>query len=70
MTILHAIAVAIGRMRPLEISLVVLNLCLIALLWNLFISVTDARSVNLERYVDADLVTDQVLSNCIVEGYR
>jgi hypothetical protein len=70
MTIFYGMAVAIGRIRPLEMSLVILNLCLIALLWNLFLSVTNARSDNLERYVYADLVTDQVLANCIVEGYR
>jgi hypothetical protein len=70
MTIFSGIAIAIGRIRPLEMSLVILNLCLIALLWNLFVSVTNARSDNLERYVYADLITDQVLSNCIVEGYR
>jgi hypothetical protein len=70
MTILRGIAAALGAIRPLEMSLVALNLCLIALMWNLFVSVTNARSINLERYVAADLVTDQVLSNCIVEGYR
>jgi hypothetical protein len=51
-------------------SLVILNLCLIALMWNLFNNTTNARSFNMERYVHADLITDQVLSNCIVEGYR
>jgi hypothetical protein len=70
MTILRGIAAAFGAIRPLEISLVILNLCLMALMWHQLALATNARSVNLERYVYADLITDQVLSNCIVEGYR
>jgi hypothetical protein len=70
MTIFYGIAVAIGRTRPLEMSLVILNLCLIALMWNQFALTTNARSLNFGRYVAADLITDEVLSNCIVEGYR
>jgi hypothetical protein len=57
-------------LKPLEISLVFMNLILVALLWNQFSLVVSLRSVNFERYVLADLEIDRVLSNCIVEGYR
>jgi hypothetical protein len=70
MTIFYGIALAVGRLRPLEISLVFMNLLLMALVWYQFATVTGARSVNIERYVAADLIIDGVLSNCIVEGYR
>jgi hypothetical protein len=70
MTILRGFATAVGRLRPLEISLVILNLCLLALIFSMLSAVTNARSLNIGRYVEADLITDQVLSNCIVEGYR
>jgi hypothetical protein len=70
MTIFSGIAVAIGRTRPLEMSLVILNLCLIVLMWNLFNNTTNARSLNMERYVTADLIIDEVLSKCILENFR
>jgi hypothetical protein len=55
-------------LKPLEISLVLMNLILVALLWNQFSLVVSLRSVNFERYVLADLEIDRVLANCIVEG--
>jgi hypothetical protein len=47
-----------------------LNLCLLALIFSMLSAVTNARSLNIGRYVEADLIIDEVLSNCIVEGYR
>jgi hypothetical protein len=70
MITLRALGEAIGRIRPLELSLVLMNLFLVALLWSQLAGVTNARSLNIERYVAADLEIDMVLSNCIVEGYR
>jgi hypothetical protein len=71
MTIFYGIAVAVGRLRPLEMSLVFMNLLFLALVWYQLQLATNARSVNIERYVAADLEIDRVLSNCIVEGgYR
>jgi hypothetical protein len=60
----------IGSIKPLELSLVVMNFILVALLWNQFYLVVTLRSVNFERYVTADLVIDEVLSHCLVEGHR
>jgi hypothetical protein len=70
MTIFHGMAIAIGRIRPLEMSLVILNLCLLALIFSMLSAVTDARSLNIGRYVEADLIIDEVLSRCLVESYR
>jgi hypothetical protein len=58
------------HLKPLELSLMFMNLILVALLWYQLDTVTNARSVNIERYVLADLEIDTVLSNCIVEGFR
>jgi hypothetical protein len=68
MSALRAIAAAIGGIKPLEVSLVFMNFILVALLWVQLAGVTNARSVNIERYVHADLEIDTVLSNCLVEG--
>jgi hypothetical protein len=69
-TLLRGLGAAIGGLKPLELSLVFMNLILVALVWAQLSGVTNARSVNIERYVAADLEIDRVLSNCIVEGYR
>jgi hypothetical protein len=55
-------------LKPLEISLVFMNFILVALLWNQFSLAVNLRSINFERYIAADLVIDEVLSHCIVEG--
>jgi hypothetical protein len=58
------------HLKPLELSLVLMNLILVALVFYQLSLATNARSLNIERYVLADLEIDGVLSNCIVEGYR
>jgi hypothetical protein len=70
MTVLGSIGRAFGSIRPLELSLVVMNCVLVALLWNQFHLVVNLRSVNFERYVAADLEIDKVLANCIAEDRR
>jgi hypothetical protein len=66
MTVLHAI----GQLKPLELTLVIMNLVLVTEVWHELDLNSGMRSTNIERYVGADLETDRVLSNCIVEGYR
>jgi hypothetical protein len=59
---------AIGRLKPLEISLFIMNMALVAEVWHELDAASAMRSTNIERYVQADLVTDSVLAGCLVEG--
>lgn len=57
---------ALVRLKPLEITLFVMNLALVAEVWHEFDAAARMRSENIARYVLADIATDTVLAGCVV----
>jgi regulatory protein YycH of two-component signal transduction system YycFG len=50
----------------LELSLVVMNLVLLYLIWQMTAATGQMRSENIEHYVSSSREIDAMLSNCLV----
>ena len=66
MTYVREIVWAFGRIKPLEMSLVFMNLFLVVMSWNMLNVSANVRSENIEQYVAGDLANDLVLAKCII----
>jgi hypothetical protein len=69
MSTLRTIINAFIYLKPLEITLFIMNLALVVEVWHEIDQVSFQRSENIKHYVMADIATDNVLALCLVRGH-
>ena len=67
--VLHGVVEAIKNTKPMELSLVVMNLLLVYIMWDQFAVTGELRSVKLLKFVQADYELNVLLATCILHPH-
>ena len=67
MSFLGRLGYVLGSLKPVEVSLVIMNLVLVAEVWHELDLASATRSVHIARIVMADIAADQALALCVIE---